>query len=78
MIYLNKTCLKAVDLTAVKAFDFYPQHIPNQFGDRKVVDTLRVILSGGDQWWEGAEAVELYQILLKRVNPPPFLETLGG
>jgi hypothetical protein len=61
--YISINQFKAFRLDAVQAFDFYPQTINGQ-----MVDTLRVILSGGDQWYEGPEARSLYVMLLARAR----------
>lgn len=57
--YISVNQCKVFRFDAVQGFDFYPQRLEDQ-----KVDTLRVILSGGDQWYEGAEAVSLHRALL--------------
>lgn len=63
MIHLNKSQTKMLDLSVVKAFDFYPQQTEKGF-----IPTLRVITQGGDQWWEQDEALELHRMLLTYIE----------
>lgn len=63
MTYISANSHKAFRYDAVQAFDYYPQVI-----DDKRVETLRVLLLGGDQWFEGPEATALYQDLLNRAK----------
>lgn len=63
LTYVSTNQTKAFRYDAVQAFDYYPQWIGDQ-----MVPTLRVLLSGGDQWYEGAEAVALYGELLRQAK----------
>lgn len=61
--YISVNQTKAFRYSAVQAFDYYTQPI-----DNRMVLTLRVVMSGGDQWYEGHEATSLYGNLLQRAK----------
>lgn len=64
-MWINKTRTKFIDLDGIKAFCYAPQ-FDMELG--KHAENLRIILNGGDMWFEGEEAKELYNIILEKLK----------
>ncbi len=65
MIWINKNKTKFIDLEGIKAFYFSPQY-DMELG--KHVENLRVLLNGGDMWFDGEDAKELYNIIIENLK----------